>query len=218
LRTPINNLRGEAEVALARSRAPEDYQSVLASSLEEFERLSRMIDNLLFMARADDPQEAIHRIRFDTRQAIEAVREFYEAVAEERDVEVTCCGAAWLRGEPMLFRRAVSNLLGNALRYTPAHGRIHLAVSTHNDQCVELSVRDTGSGIAAEHLAKVFDRFYRIENSPGGTGLGLAIVQSIMRLHGGAATIQSELGQGTTVTLKFPGGVEAPQAGEMTEL
>ncbi len=218
LRTPINNLRGEAEVSLARSRTPEDYQQVLASSLEELERLSRMIDGLLFVARADDPKAAIQRVRFDARKEIEAVREFYEALAEERGVEVICEGNVWLTGDAMLFRRAVSNLLGNALRYTRAQGNIHIAVCAREDQGVELSVRDTGSGIAPEHLPKIFDRFYRVEDAPGGTGLGLAIVQSIMRLHGGVATIRSQLGQGTTVTLKFPAEVATPPAAKITEM
>ena len=218
LRTPINNLRGEAEVSLARSRTPEDYQQVLASSLEELERLSRMIDGLLFVARADDPMAAIQRVRFDARKEINAVREFYEALAEERGVDVTCEGNASFTGDPMLFRRAVSNLLGNALRHTSAKGNIRIAVRTLDDQSVELSVRDTGSGIAPEHLPKIFDRFYRADDSPGGSGLGLAIVQSIMRLHGGGASVQSQLGLGTSVTLKFPAGSSAPPPAKMTEM
>jgi signal transduction histidine kinase len=121
-------------------------------------------------------------------------------------------------GDPMLFRRAVSNLLGNALRHTLAQGSIRIAVRALDDDAVELSVCDTGSGIAPEHLPKVFDRFYRADDSPGGTGLGLAIVQSIVRLHGGTASIRSQLGQGTTVTLKFPAGVPAPPSGKMTEM
>lgn len=218
LRTPINNLRGEAEVSLTRCRTPEDYQSVLGSSLEELQRLSRMIDGLLFVARADDSKAAIQHVRFDARLAIEAVREFYEALAEERGVGVTCEGNAWLTGDSMLFRRAVSNLLGNALRYTPARGTIHLAVADLGDEGVELSVRDTGCGIAPEHLPKICDRFYRVEDTPGGTGLGLAIVQSIMRLHGGAISVRSQVGQGTTVTLRFPAEVTAPPPAEITEM
>mgnify|MGYP001573231835 CR=1 FL=1 len=208
LRSPINNLRGEAEVSLARSRTPEEYQQVLASSLEEYERLSRMIDGLLFLARADDPKAAAERVRFDARKEIDAVREFYEALAIEREVDVTCEGNSWLTGDPMLFRRAVSNLLANALRHTPARGSVRLALRSLDGQAVELSVCDTGSGIAPEHLPRIFDRLYRGDQPrspvPGGSGLGLAIVQSIMRLHGGTASVESRLEQGTTVTLKFP--------------
>jgi len=208
LRTPLHNLRGEAEVTLARSRKPEEYQHVLASSLEECERLSRMIDGLLFLARADDPKTAVERVRFDAREQLEAVHEFYEALASEQEVTVTCEGQAWLTGDPMLFRRALSNLLGNALRHTSAQGSVHLSVESLPDQIVEVRVRDTGSGMAPEHLSRIFDRFYRVGQAhspvPGGIGLGLAIVQSIMRLHAGTVRVQSVLGQGTTFTLSFP--------------
>lgn len=208
LRTPINNLRGEAEVALARARTAEEYQQILESSLEEHERLSRMIDGLLFLARADNPKAAVERVRFDARKEIEAVREFYEALAGEEQVQVVCEGHAWLTGDPTLFRRAVNNLLANALKHTPAGGNVRIAVRALDDQTVDVSVHDTGCGIAPEHLPKIFDRFYRVgllrSKVSSGTGLGLAIVQSIMRLHGGTASIQSGLGRGTTVTLKFP--------------
>lgn len=218
LRTPINTLRGEAEVALSRCRTPEDYQSVLASSLEELQRLSQMIDGLLFVARADDSKAAIQHARVDTRQAIDAVREFYEALAEDRGVAVTCEGNAWLSGDSMLVRRAISNLVGNALRHTPAHGSIHLAVADLGGQGIELTVRDTGCGIAPEHLPRICDRFYRVEDAPGGSGLGLAIVQSIMRLHGGGISFHSQVGQGTTVTLRFPAEVAPPPPAKITEM
>jgi two-component system heavy metal sensor histidine kinase CusS len=219
LRTPIHNLRGEAEVALARARTPEEYQHILASSLEECDRLARMIDGLLFLARADDPKEAMKHVRFDARKELEAVREFYEALASEQGIAVTCEGNAHLEGDPMLFRRAVSNLLGNALRHT-ARGSVRLAVSSLPNQPVEVTVSDTGCGIAAEHLPRVFDRLYRAGQTnsrvPGGSGLGLAIVQSIMRLHGGTAAIESAPSQGTTVRLRFPRPPDV--AAKMTEM
>lgn len=208
LRSPINNLRGEAEVALARSRTPDEYQQILMSSMEEYDRLSRMIDGLLFLARADNPDAALQRIRFDARKEINAVQEFYDALAREQEVDVICEGNACLTGDPMLFRRAVSNLLANALRHTPAQGAVRISVRPLDGEAVELSVRDTGTGIAPEHLPRIFDRFYRADSSarsqvPGGSGLGLAIVQSIMRIHGGTASAESAPGHGTTVTLKF---------------
>ena len=208
LRNPINNLRGEAEVALARARSPEEYQQILASSLEEYERLSRLIDGLLFIARAEDSRTAIERTRFESRRELDAVREFYEALAAEHDVAVTCEGEAGLTGDPALFRRAVSNLLANALKHTPAKGCVTLSACGLAGGAVEIKVRDTGDGIAAAHLPKAFDRFFQVDPSRDqtsrGVGLGLAIVQSIMRLHGGAASIESTVGRGTTVTLAFP--------------
>jgi len=215
LRTPINNLRGEAEVALARPRTAEEYQHILASSLEEFERLSRMIDGLLFIARADNPQAAVQRVRFEVRAELEAVREFYEALAVEQRVSVQCEGRAELIADPLLLRRAVSNLVGNALRHTPAGGRVRLLARVRSDQAVEVVVQDTGEGIAAEDLPHVCDRFYRADRARvrgAGSGLGLAIVQSIMRLHGGTVTVASQVGQGTTFTLCFPPVVAPPPA------
>lgn len=208
LRTPINNLVGETEVVLSRQRVAEEYRQVLESNLEEYTRLTHMVESLLFLARAENPQTPIERSQFDARKALDAVREFYEAVAAEQGVEVSCQGETFVCASPMLFRRAASNLLSNALHYTPSGGRITLAVTRLQDQSASVSIRDTGCGIAPEHLPKLFDRFYRVDPArsrhPQGTGLGLAIVKSIMELHGGTATIRSALTVGTTVTLRFP--------------
>lgn len=207
MRNPINNLRGETEVALTRARSPEEYRQTLASSLEEYERLSRLIEGMLFIARADDPQAALERVAFPARAEMEAVRDFYEAFAAERRVTVDCHGDALLTGDPQLVRRAVSNLLGNALKHTPAGGRVELTARTLEDGTVEIAAADTGVGIAPEHLPKVFERFFQADKTrqgPGGAGLGLAIVRSIMRLHGGEASVSSTVGVGTTFTLRFP--------------
>ncbi|MBI3811544.1 MAG: heavy metal sensor histidine kinase [Nitrospirae bacterium] len=207
LRTPIHNLMGEAEVALSRNRAPEEYREVLESSLEEFAKLSRMIDGLLFLARAENPECTIERQTVEARKEIETVADFHDAVAKEQGIEIACEGAASLSADPILLRRALSNLLSNALQYTPRGGRIVVSARPVADLGVEIRVKDTGSGIAPEHLPKIFDRFYRADSArspfPQGFGLGLAIVKSIMDLHGGAVAIQSEPSKGTTVTLTF---------------
>jgi len=214
LRNPINNLRGEAEVALARTRNAEEYQQVLASSLDEYARLARLIDGLLFIARSEDPRHAIESTRFPSRRELDAVRDFYEALAAERSISVSCEGEAWLSGDPVLFRRCVSNLLANALNNTPDGGRVTLRVIEQPDGRVEVSVRDTGRGIDGSHLPHVFERFYRVEEGQiretNGAGLGLPIVQSIMRLHGGSARIESAMGRGTTITLEFPATPPVP--------
>ncbi len=216
LRTPINNLMGEAEVALARTRTPDEYQQLLGSSLEEYAKLSRMIDSLLFLSRAESPQTHIERTLLDARQELEALREFYEALAEEHEVEVRCEGQAVVNADPILFRRAMSNLLANALHYTPHGGTVILSVTPTEDHTITVRVCDTGVGIAPEHLSKIFDRFYRVDPARAprhpGMGLGLAIVKSIMELHGGTVTVQSVPHHavqsvphhGTTVTLRFP--------------
>ncbi len=220
LRNPINNLRGEAEVVLGRARSPEEYQQVLGSSLEEFGRLSRLIDGLLFIARAEDPHRVVERTLFPAGREVDAVCEFYEALSQERGVTVESEGEGLVLGDPVLFRRAVSNLLANALNHTPAGGRVTMSTFARRDGTVEVRVSDTGDGIAAQHLPRVFDRFYRVEDGQArdtvGAGLGLAIVRSIMRLHGGDADIQSRVGAGTTVRLVFPKMVQAPAAQDPT--
>jgi two-component system heavy metal sensor histidine kinase CusS len=208
LRTPIGNILGEAQVALTRERAPDEYREVLASTIAECERLSKIVDNLLFVARADAAREPIERKRFDGRVAIEKIAAFYRTLAEERRVTIECAGQGQVYADPLLFERAVSNLVDNALRFIPAsrEGAVQITIAaTQADS--QVIVRDNGCGIAPEHLPRVFDRFYRADpsRSAAGAGLGLALVQSIVDLHGGSATVQSELGRGTTVTLRFPG-------------
>jgi two-component system heavy metal sensor histidine kinase CusS len=215
LRTPINNLMGEAEVALSRSRSPEEYRQALESNLEECAQLSRMIDNLLFLARADNAETRLQRTEFDVLKEARTVVDFYEAVADEQSVVLACHGEGMLEADPILFRRALSNLVSNALHYTPHGGKIIVAITPLADGAVTVRVSDTGGGIAPEHLPKIFDRFYRVDPSraqhPQGTGLGLAIVKSIVELHGGTIRVQSEVGQGTVITLLFPRPAQIPE-------
>jgi len=205
LRTPIANMLGEAQVALTRDRTAPEYREVIESTVVECERLSRIADNLLFLARAESAREQIKRTKFDGRAAIERIAGFYETVAEDRNITVNCEGSGEVVADNFLFNRAVTNLVDNAMRFTPSGGKITLSVRNH-DAIAEVSVADDGSGIAPEHIQRVFDRFYTVDPSrnSGGTGLGLALVKSIAELHGGSAVIRSELNQGTTVTLKLP--------------
>jgi two-component system heavy metal sensor histidine kinase CusS len=205
LRTPLANIRGEAEVALTRPRSPNEYQAVIESSVAECQRLSEIIDNLLFLARAEAAEGPVHREHFDARTAAEKIAAYYEPIAEERQVHLAVTGAGEIEADPLLLSRALSNLVENALRFTVEHGSITIAIEPE-DNATRILVRDTGAGIAAEHLPRVFDRFYRADPSrtSEGSGLGLALVKSIAELHGGSASIQSEPGTGTCVTLRFP--------------
>jgi two-component system heavy metal sensor histidine kinase CusS len=199
---------GEVDVALSRSRTAPEYRQVLESSLEECGRLSRIIDSLLFVARAENTEVRIQASWFDATHEIQAVLDFYEALSSEQGVKLEARGQAPLYGDMVLFRRALSNLLGNALRHTPQGGTVLVTIENEAGQWVEVRVKDNGSGIPAEHLPRIFDRFYRVDPArsrhPEGTGLGLAIVKSIMELHGGSITVESEVGKGTTFTLRFP--------------
>jgi len=210
LRTPVNNIRGEAEVALARARTVEEYRETLGSCLEEAVRLSDLISDLLFLARAESPLTHVRREKVDVGQLLCGVREYYEASAADGGVSFSTA----VPPEPViaeldrtLLQRAVGNLVSNALTHTPPGGSVVLETCTE-PSAIRIDVSDTGVGIPAEALPRVFDRFFRVDTSrsqaSGGTGLGLAIVQSIMLLHGGKVEIASQLGQGTKVTLRMP--------------
>jgi two-component system heavy metal sensor histidine kinase CusS len=210
LRTPVNNIRGEAEVALARARTVDEYRDVLESSLEEAVRLSELIGDLLFLARAESPLTELRRENVNIGELLTTVRDYYEASATDAGVSLVVNDGT----EPLnanldrsLMLRAVSNLVSNAIAHTPPGGTVTLA-ATNEDVLMRIEVSDTGVGIPAEALPRVFDRFFRVDPSrsktSGGTGLGLAIVQSILTLHGGSAEIVSQLGRGTRVTLRMP--------------
>jgi two-component system, OmpR family, heavy metal sensor histidine kinase CusS len=208
LRTPVANMLGEAQVALTRDRMPAEYRETIESTVAECERLSGIIDNLLFVARVDAAREPIARGRFDARATVEKIAAFYQMVADDRHVAISCSGEGQIYADPALFERAVGNLVDNALRFTPENGSIQIAVAEHGAN-FEVAVSDNGWGIAPEHLPRVFDRFYRAESSrsSGGAGLGLALVKSIVDLHGGSAKIESEINRGTAVKLIFPNRV-----------
>jgi two-component system, OmpR family, heavy metal sensor histidine kinase CusS len=209
LRTPINNLRGEIEVALGKPRGAAEYQDTLASVLEEASRLSQMIDGLMFLARAENPETQINRTRVDVRRELRGVCEFYEPAAAEAGVTLDVVDAETVPAtfDRTLVQRALGNLILNAVTHTPPGGHVRLSVR-RGDGAVRIDVADTGAGIAAEHLNRVSGRFYRVDASrsslSGGLGLGLAIVASIMKVHGGSMEIASTPGSGTTVTLIFP--------------
>jgi two-component system heavy metal sensor histidine kinase CusS len=207
LRTPIGNMRGASEVALTRTRSNSEYQALLASNIEECDRVSRMIENVLFLARAENPQFALHRTDFDAGEELQRIAEYFEGISAEKAVQVQVSGHARLGAERELFRRAVSNLLANALRYTP-HGQTITMTASHTDRDVSILVQNPGAGIAPADLDHVFDRFYRGDkarsNSGTSTGLGLAIVKTIVEIHGGSAHARSEVAGLTTFELRFP--------------
>lgn len=210
LRTPVHNIRGEAEVALARARTVDEYREVIESTLEEAVRLSELIGDLLFLARAESPLTELRRERVNVGTLLNAVRDYYEASASDGGISLVADeGAESVTAEldRALMLRAVSNLVSNAIAHTPNGGKVTLAARAEGT-AIRIEVSDTGAGIPAEALPRVFDRFFRVDPSrsatSGGTGLGLAIVQSITTLHGGHAEITSQFGHGACVTLRIP--------------
>ena len=211
-RTPMTSLRTQAEWALMRNRSPDECRRVLEASLEEYERLSRMVDSLLFLARAENAEMIVQRAPFSAANETQAVIDLFNAAVAEKGVVLEIQGDACLQGDAGLFRRALSNLLDNSFRHTPAGGRITISTRQFERDGAEVRVEDTGCGVAAEHLPKLFDRFYRVDSSrhQPGAGLGLSLVKSIIELHKGSVSLQSEPGRGTSVVMTFPAEPSAP--------
>jgi two-component system heavy metal sensor histidine kinase CusS len=209
LRTPVNNIRGEAEVALARARSVDEYREVLSSCLEEAVRLSELIGNLLFLARTESPGAHLKRESVEIGQVLKAVHDYFEPAAIEAGIHLTleCTEKITIPADRMLVQRALANLVSNAFPHTHIGGKVILRA--HEEAgAVRLEVEDDGIGIAPEALPRVFDRFYRVDRArssrSGGTGLGLAIVRGIVTLHGGRVDICSQPGVGTTVGFVLP--------------
>jgi len=198
LRTPVTNLLTQTQVTLSRTRSIDEYQDVLASNAEEFERLSRMIADMLFLAKSDNNLIVPHRERVDLVAEVMSLFEFYDALVEEKGVTLSCSGSGSVFGDRLMLRRAVNNLLSNAVRHTPKGGRIAVRVADSDGSNVVLSVTNTGETIAPEHLSRLFDRFYRVAPSRQhfgeGAGLGLAITRSLVHAHGGETMARSEDG------------------------
>ena len=213
LRTPIGNLLGEAQVALSRARSADEYRAVLESAVEEYERMSRMIGNMLFLARTDNAQTALDRRVLRLDRLLERVTAYFELVAEERSLSLLAEVDAAPGVEPVLHAddslvtRALGNLLSNALRHASDGTRVTVRARAHADGTCTIAVENTGKDIPPEHLPHLLERFYRIESSregsAGGSGLGLAIVESIMALHGGSVEVRSAGGV-TVFSLSFP--------------
>lgn len=206
LRTPVSNLMTETQVALSRSRSADEYRETLHSNLEEFDRLARMISDMLFLAKADNgllPRPA-ESVSLETEA--QALVEFYEALAEEKRVHLQITGAATVPGDRLMLRRALSNLLSNAIRHTPSGGAVEIRMVTTDGEAT-LAVSNPGSPIPLDRLPLLFERFHRVDGSRSGqgegAGLGLAITRSIVEAHGGRIDAASAKGL-TTFTMHLP--------------
>lgn len=209
LRTPLSNLMVETQVALRKQRSTAEYEALLASNIEEIERLSRMVEEMLLLARVDNPATVIERRRVDVRAELEKVAEFYRPVAQERTLSIECEGEAAVTGDRALLQRAIHNLISNAVRYASPGGAIEARISrSDGGRWVDFAIANPGPGIAQEHLPRVFDRSYRTDSArqkfEGGMGLGLAIVKSIVQLHGGEVGVRSEPNKTTTFWIRLP--------------
>lgn len=210
LRTPLSNLMTHTEVVLTRARSSEDYQENLYSNLDELRRMARMIDDMLFLAKADNGLVVPERQPIELHALCETLLEFYQLTADEQRIRFVLSGDARIQGDPAMLHRALSNLLSNALRYTPDGGVIRLGIEA-SERGVSLKVGNPGASIAEQHLPRLFDRFYRAdparrEGSPNNAGLGLAITRSIIEAHHGEVHCSSRDGWTSFDILFRPAG------------
>ena len=195
LRTPVGNLVTETEVALSRARSADEYREVLYSNLEECNRLSRMIGDMLFLAKADNGLLVPRRERVDLAMQARELFAFYDALAEEKGVALAVEGAGTIQGDRLMIRRAMSNLLSNALRYTSRGSSVTVCIDQIESGKTRLAIENPADHIPPEHLPRLFDRFYRVDASrqkaSDGAGLGLAITKSIVEAHQGMIAASS---------------------------
>ncbi|RQS71528.1 HAMP domain-containing protein [Burkholderia sp. Bp8963] len=206
MRTPLANVISSSQITLSRPRTTDEYEALIDSNIEECERLQRMIENMLFLARTTNAQQHLKLSDIDAAAELRRLASYFQSIAEDKDVNIIVEGADQVSADATLFRRAVSNLVSNALDHAFPGSTVRLK-STHSAQYTVIEVTNQGNLIAPEHLDKIFERFYRVDPSRHGSsknaGLGLAIVKSIMELHRGKVEVTSG-DAGTTFALQFP--------------
>ncbi|MEW5971495.1 MAG: heavy metal sensor histidine kinase [Pseudomonadota bacterium] len=200
MRTPINNLMTQTQVCLSRTRDITTYQEILFSNLEEFERLARMVSDMLFLAKAEHGLHRANLRQVNLVKEVSALFDFYDAIAAEKGMSLKQTGQGYVEGDPSMLRRALNNLLSNAIKYGKSDSIIEINCQQNNDSTV-LTIENESSPLSQEQLTRLFDRFYRTDASrqrvEEGTGLGLAITKSILDVHG--ATIQANYDDGNII-------------------
>ncbi|TAK18118.1 MAG: HAMP domain-containing protein [Acidobacteria bacterium] len=208
LRTPLAALRGEIETLLLHPRSPDEYQRGLVSQLEDIDKLSRMVSQLLTLARAESGEIQLARDPVDLSSLAQSIVSQLETLAEAKGLTLTCDAPAPVRvtGDEGWIERLVLNLLDNAIKFTASGGRLTLSVF-EKDGAAHVVMRDTGIGVAAADLPRIFERFYRADSARSpqteGTGLGLTLAKWIADRHGATITASSEPGAGTAITVVF---------------
>ena len=209
LRTPLSNLLTHTQVTLTRPRPIEDYREALHSNLEELQWMAQLVNDMLYLAKADHGLLMPRREPLDLAEEVDVLLEFFAPLAEDAQVRLSRDGNARMEGDRSMLRRALSNLLDNALRFTPAQGEVRVLI-VEQPKVLSLTVENTGGGISEDLLPRLFDRFYRAdparhEGSNEHAGLGLAITRSIIRAHGGQIRCESNRGW-TRFVIELPRG------------
>lgn len=207
LRTPLATLLGRTQVALSQPRGVDELIDVLEGNGEEVQRLSRLVADMLFLAHVEHAQAALEMVEVDLGEEATEVAEFLEILARDREVSIVVEGTAKTRADRNQVRRAITNLLSNAVRHCAFGTPVRVRVHAHDGSAV-LDVINEGDPIPVQHQPRIFDRFYRVDSARardlGGTGLGLAIVKAIMVLHRGSVAVESVPSGPTRFTLRFP--------------
>jgi heavy metal sensor kinase len=210
LRTPVALMRTRAEIVLRRSRSEEEYRETLRQILEDLQRTSSLIENLMLLARADSGAEALERTRINMAENVGEACLEGQALAETKQISLHAElpeSPVWIDGDTNTLRRLFLILLDNAVKFTPPQGRITVSLSS-SDGCAVAEVRDTGIGIAAEDLPHIFERFFRADRArsreTGGAGLGLSIGKWIAEAHGGTIRALSKPGEGSVFQVRIP--------------
>lgn len=206
LRTPINNLMMQSQVVLSKSRSKDEYLIALGSNLEECERLARMISDMLFLAKADNDQLLLSVEPISLASEVADLYEFYDALAEDRNIQLRCKGKAEIKGDKLMLRRVFNNLISNAIHHSFEGSVLNINIESCNEN-VTVEVINSGETIPAELLPHLFDRFYRADKARTSSslervGLGLAITKSIVKAHGGDISVSSS-DQKTNFTCVF---------------
>ena len=213
LRTPITNMMTQTHVTLSQPRTVEKYQEILLSNSEEMQRLSRMTSDMLFLAKTENGLNLPTPETVDLAAELAAVVDFYEALAEDKDLHVRVSGAGRVVGDRLMIRRAISNVLSNAIRHADPASQI-IASITEDGREIKLAISNAGPEIPSAQLAAIFDRFFRVDKSRSrpeneGVGLGLSITKAIMSAHHGHIAAESAHGS-TTFKLYFPASPGSP--------
>ena len=208
LRSPVTRIRGTAEVTLTTGKSLEDYENMAASTIEDCDRLLDMINTMLLISKTEAGVEKPSREEVDIAALIRKACELFEPIAEDKKVSLSYNAAEKIlvSGNARMFQRMLANILDNAVKYTPSGGKIDVSVAETKDHNITISIKDTGVGISGADLNRIFERFYRCDQSRSqpGTGLGLSLARAIARAHGGDITVTSTVNQGSTFSITLP--------------
>jgi heavy metal sensor kinase len=209
LKSPITRIRGIAEVTLTTGKSMSEYENMAASTIEECDRLLDMINTMLVISKTEAGVNYLEKKWLDIPAIVREACELFQPTAEDKGLRLSCdvSGAGHIEGDEPLIQRMISNLVDNAIKYTPPGGRVSIDVKTDSDDNVVLAVEDTGIGISPQEVDQIFDRFYRCDQSRSepGIGLGLSLARTIARAHGGNITVTSQPGKGSTFIVTLSG-------------